>query len=226
MQDRADSSQDGGGGLVPRQPHVPEAWLIPAVAPTRLPDSVLLVLGCAIALILLVLIMPAKRILDRYEERLSAPPAPASKLAEYSAETEKLQKKVLDLVTASIENRLQAIEADVLANQVTPAKLHTLEDLKQELRILAAYSRENAGDSDAMAFRGGVPLAGTFAVSEDQRREMREEISQLKNLFYISLMSCGAMMLLAGGYWLQARRPRLLNWEGRRACLGGVKPRP
>lgn len=225
MQDRADSSHEGGSGLLPRPTHLPETWLIPAAA-QRIPDSLLLVLGFALFFVLLLLVMPAKRILDRYEERLTAAPASTSKLDGYSAETEKLQKKVLDLVTASIETRLQSIETDILANQVTPAKLQALEELKQELKILAVYTKQNASDPDAMVIRGGVPLSSARSLSEEQKREMREEIAQLKNLFYVSLISCGAMVFLAGGYWLQTRRPRLLTWGGNRAYIDSVKTRP
>ncbi|HLF98761.1 MAG TPA: hypothetical protein VI457_16595 [Methylococcaceae bacterium] len=224
MQDRADSSHEGGSGLLPRQTHLQETWLIPA-ASQRIPDSLLLVLGFALCFVLLLLVMPAKRILDRYEERLTAPSTSTSKLDGYSAETEKLQKKVLDLVTASIETRLQGIESDILANQVTPAKLQALEELKQELRILAAYTKENAGDPGTMVVRGGIPLSNARSLPDEQKREMREEIAQLKNLFYFSLVSCGAMVLLAGGYWLQTRQPRLLRWSGSRAYIDGDKTR-
>lgn len=224
MQERADSSHEEGGGLLPRQTHFPETWLIPAVSP-QMPNALLLVLGFALFIVLLLLVMPAKRILDRYEARLTDSPASTSKLDGYSAETEKLQKKVLDLVTTSIETRLRGIEADILANQITPAKLQALEELRQELRILAAYTRENASDPDAMVIRGGVPLSNARALSEEQKREMREEIAQLKNLFYVSLVSCGAMALLAGGYWLQTRRPRLLTWGGGRAYIDSPNTR-
>jgi hypothetical protein len=221
MQDRTDSSHEGGG-LLPRQTLSQETWLIPA-APGRISDFMLLVFGLALFIVLLLLVMPAKRILDRYEERLA--PSSSSRLDGYSAETEKLQKKVLDLVTASIETRLRGIETDIRTNKVTPGELQTLEELKQELKVLAAYSRESAGNSGEAIIRGGVPMPNSQLLPDEQKREMREELAQLKNLFYVSLLSCGAMVLLVGAYWLQTRRPRVLSWDNRRAFIVGQKTR-
>lgn len=185
---------------------VRRTWLLSVPADPRSHSSgATLVVAFLAALIgvSMLLAVFARLLLNHYESQVQT--APATHVAVLNQEAELLQKKVVGLVSGSIEAKLQAIESSIQLGRVTATDLQTLDELRQELRILASYSA-NAQSlaGDPMLIRAGMPVAA------DGEEPGFNELSFVKGLFYFSIVSVGVASLLAGGYWLHARRQRHL----------------
>lgn len=190
------------GGLV-RQ-----TWRFSAPAHLGSPSSgatLLVVFLAALMTVSLLLAVFARLLLNHYEAQV--PATPPSRIAALNQEAELLQKKVVGLVSGSIEMKLQAIESSIQQGRVTATDLQALEELRQELRILASYS-VNAQSllDDPVQIRGGMP---TLSPSRSDGVG-GDELSFVRNLFYFSLASVSVAGLLAGGYWLHVHRRRRL----------------
>lgn len=182
------------------------SWLLSMPVEARAHSSgatlVVAFLAALIAVSMLLTVF-ARLLLDHYEAQAQSAPPP--RIVALNQEAELLQKKVVGLVSESIEAKLQAIESSIQHGRVTAADLQLLDELRQELRILAGYSANaQAVANDPMLVRGGIPLqaeAGEAGWSE---------LSFVKGLLYFSIVSVGVASLVAGGYWLHARRQRRL----------------
>jgi hypothetical protein len=181
-------------------------WLLSMPVETRAHSSgatlVVAFLAALIAVSVLLTVF-ARLLLDHYESQVQAAPPP--RIAALNQEAELLQKKVVGLVSESIEAKLQAIESSIQHGRVTAADLRLLDELRQELRILAGYTANaQAVASDPMLVRGGIPRPAESAEAG------WSELSFVKGLLYFSIVSVGVAGLVAGGYWLHARRQRRL----------------
>lgn len=146
--------------------------------------------------------------LSHYETQHQSTAAP--RVAVLNQEAEVLQKRVVDLVSGSIEAKLQGIEKSIQQGQVTASDLQALDELRQELRILANYSTNSqALAADPMLIRGGIP--GYAAADNRVTNVDVDELSFVKGLYYFGIVSMGIVSLLAGGYWLHhlSRQRRL-----------------
>ncbi|BBL70064.1 hypothetical protein [Methylogaea oryzae] len=164
----------------------------------------------ALVVVSVLLALFARLLLSHYEaQAAAAAPAAKPRVAVLNQEAEQLQKKVVDLVSGSIEGKLQAIESSIQHGQVTAADLQALDELRQELRILASYgANSQAVVADPMMIRGGIPTAAAAAPEESGGFD---GLAFAKNLFYFSIASVSVAGLLVGSYWLYcARRQRRL----------------
>lgn len=140
--------------------------------------------------------------LSRYDNRV-ATSAPSSQLAALNQEAEALQRKVVDLVSGSVEAKLQAVEASIRQGHVTAEDLRTLDELRQELKILASYGVSGAQlASDPMLIRGGIPQAALVP----GQVQPAEDLAFVKGLFYFSIASAGIAGLVASSHWLNGSR--------------------
>lgn len=160
----------------------------------------------ALLVVSLLLAVFARLLLTHYEAQA---PAAKPRVAVLNQEAEQLQKKVVDLVSGSIEGKLQAIESSIQQGRVTAADLQALDELRQELRILASYgANAQSVVADPMLIRGGIPSVAPAA--QDDGGGFDGQVFA-KNLFYFSIASVSVAGLLAGSYWLYyARRQRRL----------------
>lgn len=115
-----------------------------------------------------------------------------------SAEIDTLKAQLIGLVSGSIESKLRTLEQSVKLGTVSYS-LGTIEDLKNDVKVLRSYS-----DS----------------VREDKARLTNEqlftEMSQLKDLIYFTLASCGLMVAAVAGIWIKNR-----NWLPYKASRRG-----
>jgi hypothetical protein len=119
-----------------------------------------------------------------------------------SAEVNALKGQFVGLVSGSIESKLRTLEESVRLG-TAPDSLLTIEELRSDIQALRAYS--NMPDSNKVA-----------GVANDK---LVHEMSELKGLVYLSLASCGLMLVAVAGIWIKSRKrlphkeniPRYLN---------------
>lgn len=118
-----------------------------------------------------------------------------------SAEIDILKAQLIGLISGSIESKLTTLEQSVKLGSVNYS-LGTIADLKNDVKMLRSYSN-----------------ASKPANSEVNTDLLLAEVSQLKNLIYWTLGSCGLMLAAIAGVWFKSRR-RLMHIDARRGFLG------
>lgn len=104
-----------------------------------------------------------------------------------SAEVNTLKRQLVGLVSGSIESKLATLEESIRIGTVTNS-LGTIAELKNDVKVLRSYSDNSKKE--------------IVVVSNEQ---LRQEMSQLKNLIYVSLASCGLMLAAVAGIWIKKR---------------------
>lgn len=120
-----------------------------------------------------------------------------------SAEISMLKNQVAGLVGGSIDSKLRMLEDSIRTGSVANA-LGTLQDLKRDVRLLQAYSEPNA-------LAAQPPVATEVVLAE---------VSQLKNLLYLTLASISLIFAAAAGIWFKQRYR--LSYQ-RKAYLHSIK---
>lgn len=155
----------------------------------------------AIVLLLGYLLFPANNLLKTYEnaqtsaELYKVPMNPV-----LSAEIDALKVQLIGLISGSIESKLRTLETSVRTGKVSAADLGTIQDLKNDVQVLKTYSATGAGRLIA------EPYATQSKTKIEVKDQLLNEVSQLKQLIYISIASCGLMFAAAGGIWLRQSR--------------------
>jgi hypothetical protein len=102
-----------------------------------------------------------------------------------SAEISALKGQMFGLVSGSIESKLRSLEDTIRRGSLTDS-LETLQDLKGEVKLLSSYS----------------------AIKPEQAvvdQTVIHELSELKSLIYLTVVSCGLMLAALAGLWLRHR---------------------
>lgn len=121
-----------------------------------------------------------------------------------AAEVKALKAQVTGLVSGSIESKLRLLEDSVRLGTVTTS-LGTIEDLKNDVKVLRAYAEPVKTETATVA-------------SADLMREM----SELKRLVYTTLASCSLLLAAAAGVWLKKHyrlpyKEAIIRYLGKRA---------
>lgn len=112
----------------------------------------------------------------------------ASNAPQLSAEVNMLKNQMVGLVSGSIESKLRSLEESLRTGTLTNS-LGTLEDIKNDLKVLKTYSESSQTTAIASV---GVSNQALMA-----------EMSQLKRLIYWTLASCSLMVGAIAGIWLK-----------------------
>jgi hypothetical protein len=104
-----------------------------------------------------------------------------------SAEVNTLKGQFVGLVSGSIESKLRSLEESVRLGTVSSA-LGTIEDLKNDVKILRSYSEPAKKEKVALS-----------------NEQLMQEMSELKRLIYVTLASCGLMLAAVAGIWFKNR---------------------
>ena len=104
-----------------------------------------------------------------------------------SAEVNSLKGQFVGLVSGSIESKLRTLEESIRLGAASTA-LGTIEDLKNDVKVLRSYS-EPVKQKDV-------------AIANEQ---LIQEMSELKRLVYVTLASCGLMLAAVAGIWIKNR---------------------
>lgn len=102
------------------------------------------------------------------------------------AEMDSLKGQLVGLVSGSIESKLRSLEDTIRVGSLT-SSLGTIEDIKNDIRILKDYNRVAMNDP---------------AVKPENER-LIQEMSHLKRLIYFIIAACGLMLAAVAGIWVR-----------------------
>jgi cell division protein FtsB len=163
-------------------------------------NRLLLMLVAGLMMVVFVLgsfLLPAhKMVTDLKEKQLVEANATAENLKNpvLTAEIDSLKGQLVGVVSGSIESKLNALEKSIpLASGMSA--LETIHSLKEDVKVLRTYSN---------------PLAQKKQQDLAINKVLAKEVSQLKNLMYLTLGSCGLMFAAFAGIWLKGRK-RLIS---------------
>jgi len=105
-----------------------------------------------------------------------------------SAEINALKGQLFGLVSGSIESKLRSLEENIKRGSLVDS-LNTIQDLKSDVKVLSAYS-------------GTPPVA---AKDDTVNQQLIKELTDLKDLIYLTFISCGLMIAAVAGIWLRHR---------------------
>lgn len=135
------------------------------------------------------LLLPSYDFLDQHQKITTDEISPAQTNPRLSAEVDTLKGQLVGLVSGSIESKLKTLEASLRSGTIKNS-LGTIEDLKNDVKALRAYSEP---------------------VTKEQRNnvaneQLIQEMSHLKRLIYLSFASCGLMLAALAGIWIKNLR--------------------
>lgn len=110
-----------------------------------------------------------------------------------TAEIDQLKGQLVGLVSGSIEHKLTMLEKSLKLGSVQ-GSLEAVHGLKEDLKVLQTYS---------------APLAQKKQQELAVNKVLAKEVSQLKNLMYWTLGSCGLMFAALAGIWMKGRKQLL-----------------
>jgi len=105
-----------------------------------------------------------------------------------SAEITMLKGQLFGLVSGSIESKLRSLEDNIKRGSVVES-LNTIQDLKSDVKVLSTYTN-----------------APQLKVQDPNvNQQLIKELSDLKDLVYLTFISCGLMIAAMAGIWLRNR---------------------
>ncbi|PPD49313.1 MAG: hypothetical protein CTY16_04160 [Methylobacter sp.] len=131
------------------------------------------------------LLLPGNDFLANYEKVTATETDATTANPQLSAEVNALKGQMVGLVSGSIESKLRMLEESLRSGTLN-ASLGTIEDLKNEIKILRTYSEP-------------VKPAPTTV----SNLQLMQEMSQLKRLIYWTLASCSLMIAAVVGIWIR-----------------------
>lgn len=143
----------------------------------------------AIILLLGVILLPTNNIIENYQARHSVEVYRNQMNPVLSAEINTLKGQLIGLLSGSIESKLRTLEESVRLGAVSMS-LGTIEDLKNDVKVLRAYSTGNNESGQA----------------DINNELLLQEVNQLKKLIYLIIASCGLMLAAVAGVWVKNRQ--------------------
>jgi hypothetical protein len=106
-----------------------------------------------------------------------------------TAEVNALKGQFVGVVSGSIDSKLKTLEKTLRSGKNLEA-LATIEELRNDISTLRAYS----ANASTTIVKPVIP-----------NEQLIEEMSELKRLVYISLASCGLLLMAVAGIWVKNR---------------------
>lgn len=138
-----------------------------------------------VIVILGVSLLPSHVSVDNYKTVFAAKAYNVEMNPAISAEINTLKGQLVGLVSGSIESKLRILEESIRLGSVADS-LGTIEDLKNDLKVLRVYSDSSKKESPNIS-----------------NEQLTHEIAQLKSLIYLTLASCGLMLAAFAGIWIK-----------------------
>ncbi|MDO9167694.1 MAG: hypothetical protein Q7U18_01185 [Methylobacter sp.] len=151
-------------------------------------NRLLLTIVCSLMAVVLIagfLLFPTDSFINRYKNATATETYAAEMNPVLSAEVNALKGQLVGLVSGSIESKLNALEQSVRIGSVS-SSISTIEDLKSDLKALRSYTEP--------------AKKGKVVISNEQ---LIQEMSQLKQLIYLTIASCGLMLAAVAGIWIK-----------------------
>ncbi|CAA9890500.1 conserved hypothetical protein [Candidatus Methylobacter favarea] len=131
------------------------------------------------------LIFPSHDFANNYKKSRTSEAYAAGMNPVLSSEVNNLKGQFIGLISGSIESKLRILEESIRSGAVNNS-LGTLEDLKNEVKVLRSYSEPAKNETVNPA-----------------NEQLMQEMSELKNLIYVTLASCGLMLAAIAGIWIK-----------------------
>ncbi|MDI1230113.1 MAG: hypothetical protein PSV18_07700 [Methylobacter sp.] len=167
-------------------------------------NRLLLTIVCSLMIVVLIagfLLVPTDSFINRYKNATATETYAAEMNPVLSAEVNALKGQLVGLVSGSIESKLNALEQSIRIGSVS-SSISTIEDLKSDLKALRSYTEP--------------AKKGKVVISNEQ---LIQEMSQLKQLIYLTIASCGLMLAAVAGIWIKNHN-RLPYKETKTSYLG------
>lgn len=133
-------------------------------------------------------LMPKQALLNGVQSSQAAHAAYALHNPAISAEINTLKGQLFGLVSGSIDSKLRSLEENIKRGSLADS-LNTIQDLKSDVKVLSAYSN-----------------APQVKVQDDAvNQQLIKELTDLKDLVYLTFISCGLMIAAVAGVWLRHR---------------------
>lgn len=153
-------------------------------------------------------LMPRQNAIDDIQAKRAATAVYALQNPAISAEINALKGQLFGLVSGSIESKLRSLEENIKRGSISDS-LNTIQDLKSDVRVLSAYS--NAPP---------VKAENNTAVNQ----QLIKELTDLKDLVYLTFISCGLMIAGVACVWLR-RHYRLTHQKNHTIYLESSRRR-
>jgi hypothetical protein len=158
-------------------------------------NRVLLIASLALMTIVLVLssfLLSSRDLVMELKEKQLLEAGATLKNPVVSAEFDALKSQLIGLISGSIESKLKSLEKNIQRGKPLTA-LETVNSLKSDVKALRNYANPSA-------------LAEKKAQTTTINTALLREVSQLKNLIYLTLSSCGLMFAALAGIWVKSRK--------------------
>lgn len=163
----------------------------------------LLVMGLmAVVFVLGFVLLPRQNLLTEIQKHQAISAVYATQNPALSAEISALKGQLFGLLSGSIESKLRTLEESIKKGSVADS-LDTIRDLKGDVKILTTYSIDSPARADGAAVN----------------QVLIKELNDVKDLVYLTFVSCGLMIAAIAGVWLRSRY-RLTHQRSRQAYLG------
>ena len=133
-------------------------------------------------------LMPKQNRLNELKANQAEAAAYALQNPAISAEINTLKGQLFGLVSGSIESKLRSLEENIKRGSLADS-LNTIQDLKSDVKVLSTYTN--------------TPQLNTQKEAVNQ--QLIKEITDLKDLVYLTFISCGLMVAALAGVWLRHR---------------------
>lgn len=134
------------------------------------------------------ILMPKQNRLNEFKANQAEAAVYALQNPAISAEINTLKGQLFGLVSGSIESKLRSLEENIKRGSLADS-LNTIQDLKSDVKVLSAYT--------------DTPQLNTQKEAVNQ--QLIKEITDLKDLVYLTFISCGLMIAALAGVWLRHR---------------------
>ncbi len=153
-------------------------------------NKILFFVVCSLILVIFVLgflVLPDNKVLENYKaSQKSGSVVYAINNPALTDEINLLKGQFVGLVSGSIESKLRTLEESIQSGRMKTS-LGTVQDLKKDIKLLQSYS--------------AVPVKKV--VKSQLSDKVLKEVSQLKDLIYLTLTSCGLIIAALGGIWIK-----------------------
>lgn len=149
----------------------------------------------AIVLVLSSFLLSSKDLVTQLQEKQLIEASYGLKNPAISPEVDALKSQLIGLISGSIESKLKSLERNIQRDRPLTA-LETVKSLKKDVKALRNYAKPLIVEEK----KPDAPVASVILINE---------VSQLKNLIYMTLGSCGLMFVALAGIWVRGRRQLL-----------------
>jgi len=133
-------------------------------------------------------LIPKQNTLNEIKANQAAAAAYALQNPAISEEINALKGQLFGLVSGSIESKLRSLEENIKRGSLVDS-LNTIQDLKSDVKVLNAYT-------------GTLPVKGR---DDTVNLQLIKELTDLKDLVYLTFISCGLMIAAVAGIWFRHR---------------------